>query len=106
MVNERTVTFAVWPHMITMEGPAATLATVIEGLYNDPKIARNQWGMAHSDATGRRATVERLRFLGKLTRRVGIAALTAPISDAIERRVRAAGVRCFAMHMPTAQGLR
>ena len=104
MVDERTVSFAVWPHLITVEGPAATLAALIDAIYNDPRVNRTQWSVANADGVGRRATAQRLRALGKLSRRVGIAALTAPLADAIERRVRTvAGVRCFAMHMPTTQ---
>lgn len=102
MTNERTVSFAVWPHLITMEGPAATLAGVLEAIYNDPRISRSQWSLANTDGVGRRAMAGRLRAMGKLTRRVGIAALTTPLSEAIERRVRASnGVRCMTMHMPT-----
>lgn len=99
--DEQTISFAVWPHVITMEGPAATLATLIQTLYDDARVARDQWGLANSAGVGRHAMVQRLCAEGKLVRRIGIAALTLPVSDAIERRVRSAGVKCFAMHMPT-----
>jgi hypothetical protein len=102
--EERTISFAVWPHLITLEGPAATLATFIETLYSDALVARDQWSLANTAGVGRRAMAQRLRAHGKLVRRVGIAALTSPVSDEIERRVRSAGMKCFAMHLPTAGG--
>jgi len=99
--DEHTVSFAVWPHVITIEGPAATLATVIEQLYNDARLPRDQWGLGNSGGVGRRAMVEKLRSQGQVKRRVGLAALSAAVSEAIERHARAtAGVKCFAMHVP------
>jgi hypothetical protein len=98
--NDRTIRFAVWPHLITIEGPANKLAAVIQSLYNDPSLPRDQWGLGNTDGLGRRGMVQRLSTEGKITRRVGLAALTLAVSDAIETRVRAAGVKCFAMHLP------
>jgi hypothetical protein len=98
--DDRTIKFALWPHLITLEGPADKLAAVIEGLYNDPGLARDKWGLGNTDDVGRRAMVQRLRTLGKVARRLGVAALTLDVSEAIEKRVRAAGVKCFAMHLP------
>jgi hypothetical protein len=100
MVDDRTIKFAVWPHLITLEGPADTLAALIEGLYNDPRLPRDKWGLGNTDDVGRRAMVQRLRTEGKVARRLGVAALTLDVSEAIEARVRAAGVKCFAMHLP------
>src|ERR1700677_3684129 len=99
-VDDRTIRFAVWPHLITLEGPADRLAAVIEALYNDPGLQRDQWGLGNTDDVGRRAMVQRLRAHGKVSRRLGVAALTLDVSDAIEMRVRAVGVKCFAMHLP------
>jgi hypothetical protein len=99
--NDRTIQFAVWPHMITLEGPANKLATVIQALYNDPKLPRDQWALGNADGVGRRDMIQRLSAAGKVARRVGLAALTLTISDAIETRVRASGVKCFAMHLPS-----
>ena len=98
--TDQTIKFALWPHMITIEGPADALATVIEDLYGDPKLPRDQWGLGSSSSEGRLAMVMRLRSMGKATRRVGLAALSRAVSDAIETRVRAAKVKCNAMHMP------
>jgi len=98
--DEHTISFAVWPHLITLEGPAATLAALIDELYQDARLPRDTWGLGSSSAGGRRATVEKLRAQGKVLRRVGLAALTLATSDEIERRARAAGVKCFAMHVP------
>ncbi|HTX57741.1 MAG TPA: hypothetical protein VMD47_11640 [Candidatus Acidoferrales bacterium] len=98
-VDERTITFAVWPHLITLEGPADELAAVIQELYDDPGLPREQWALGNTDGVRRRALVERLRTEGKVARRVGLAALTPAVSDAIEARVRARGVKCFAMHL-------
>ena len=97
---DRTIQFAVWPHLITMEGPADALAAIIESLYNDPRLPRDQWALGKIDSAGRQALVQQLRGEGKVGRRVGLAALTLPISDEIEKRVRAANVKCFAMHLP------
>jgi hypothetical protein len=99
-VDDRTIRFAVWPHLITLEGPADKLAAVIEALYNDPGLQRDKWGLGNTDDVGRRAMVQRLRAEGKVSRRLGVAALTLDVSDAIEMRVRAVGVKCFAMHLP------
>jgi hypothetical protein len=44
--------------------------------------------------------VQRLRTEGKVARRLGVAALTMDVFEAIEMRVRAAGVKSFAMHLP------
>ena len=99
-VDDRTIKFAVWPHLITLEGPADKLAALIEGLYNDAGLPREGWGLGNTDDVGRRAMVQRLRTEGKVTRRLGLAALTLDVSNAIETRVRAAGVKCFAMHLP------
>jgi hypothetical protein len=100
--DERTIKFAVWPHLITLEGPAEKIGALIEELYNDPRLPRDQWGLGNTDGIGRQATAQKLRKAGKAMRRVGLAALTLPVSDAIEKRVRAvAGVKCFAMHLPS-----
>jgi hypothetical protein len=99
-VDDRTIKFAVWPHLITLEGPADKLAALIASLYNDPGLARDQWGLGNTDDVGRRAMVQRLLAEGKVARRLGVAALTWDVSEAIETRVRAAGVKCFAMHLP------
>ncbi len=100
MVDDRTIKFAVWPHLITLEGPADRLAAVIEALYNDSGLQRDQWGLGNTDDVGRRAMVQRLRAHGKATRRLGVAALTLEVCEGIETRVRAAGVKCFSMHLP------
>ncbi len=100
MVDDRTIKFAVWPHLITLEGPADRLAAVIEALYNDPGLQRDQWGLGNTDDVGRRAMVQRLRAHGKAVRRLGVAALTLEVCEAIETRVRAAAVKCFSMHLP------
>ncbi len=100
LVDDRTTKFALWPHLITLEGPADKLAAVIEALYNDPGLPRDQWGLGNTDDVGRRAMVQRLRGHGIAARRLGVAALTLDVSDAIETRVRAAGVKCFTMHLP------
>ena len=99
--DERTVTFALWPHLITMEGPADRMAAVIEHMYANPRIARDQWSMANTDRIGRRAIAERLRGQGKVVRRVGLAALTLPVSNAIEGFIKGAGLKCNVMHMPS-----
>lgn len=99
--DDRTITFAIWPHLITLEGPADKLAAVIEGLYNDPGLKRSDWGLGNADGVGRRAIVQRLRGQGKAARRVGLAAMTLGVSDAIENRVRSAQIKCFAMHLPS-----
>ena len=103
--KDRTVSFAVWPHLVTLEGPGPALASLIEQLYNDARLPRDQWSLANTNGIGRRAMVQRLRAHGPAARRVGVAALTLPISDEIERRARAAGVKAFGMHMPTAGGI-
>jgi hypothetical protein len=100
MVDDRTMKFALWPHLITLEGPADKLAAVIEGLYNDSRLPRDKWGLGNTDDLGRRAMVQRLRTEGKVARRLGVAALTMDVFEAIEMRVRAAGVKSFAMHLP------
>ncbi len=99
--DDRTVTFGVWPHLITLEGPANELAAVLEGLYNDPGLQRDKWGLGNTDGVGRRAMAQRLRTQGKVARRLGLAALTLAVSEAIEKRVRSAGIKCFAMHLPS-----
>ena len=99
-VDDRTIKFAVWPHLLTLEGPADRLAALIEGLYNDPGLPRDKWGLGNTDDVGRRAMVKRLRTEGKAARRLGVAALTLDVSEAIETRTRAAGIKCFAMHLP------
>lgn len=99
-VDERTIKFAVWPHLITLEGPADKLAAVIEALYNDTSLPRDRWGLGNTDDVGRRDMVKRLRGQGKAARRLGVAALTLDVCEAIETRVRAVGVKCFAMHLP------
>jgi hypothetical protein len=98
--DERTISFAIWPHLITVEGPASTLAALIETLYNDAQLPRDKWGLGNSEGVGRRAMAQRLRAEGRVLRRVGIAALTLPVAEAIESRARSAGVKCFAMHLP------
>jgi hypothetical protein len=98
--DNRTIQFAVWPHLVTMEGPADKLAALIEGMYNDPGLPRDKWALGNTDGMGRIAMVHRLRADGMVTRRIGLAALTLAVSDAIEARIRAAGVRCYAMHLP------
>ena len=98
--DDRTIRFAVWPHLITLEAPADKLAAVIEALYNDPGLPRDQWGLGNTDDVGRRAMVQRLRAHGQAARRLGVAALTLDVCEGIETRVRAAGVKCFAMHLP------
>jgi hypothetical protein len=98
--DDRTVRFSIWPHLITLEGPAEKLAAIIEDLYNDPRLPREQWSLGNTDGIGRRAMVLRLRKEHKALRRVGLAAITRPMSDAIEKRVRAAGIKCFTMHVP------
>jgi hypothetical protein len=100
MVDDRTIKFAVWPHLITLEGPADRLAAVIEALYNDPRLPRDQWGLGNTDDVGRRAMVQRLRAHGKAARRLGVAALTLEVCEGIETRVRAAGIKAFSMHLP------
>jgi len=100
LVNEKTTQFGVWPHMVTLEGPAEKLAAVIEALYNDPRLPRDKWGLGNTDGIGRLAMVRRLRSEGQISRRVGVAALTSTISDIIEGRVRDANVKCFVMHLP------
>lgn len=100
LVDDRTIRFAVWPHLITLEAPADKLAAVIEALYNDPGLPRDQWGLGNTDDVGRRAMVERLRAHGKAARRLGVAALTLDVCEGIETRVRAAGVKCLTMHLP------
>ncbi len=100
IADDRTMKFALWPHLITLEGPADKLAAVIEDLYNDPRLPRNKWGLGNTDDVGRRAMVQRLRTEGKVMRRLGVAALTLDIFEAIESRVRTAGVKSFAMHLP------
>jgi hypothetical protein len=98
--DDRTIRFAVWPHLITLEGPADRLAAIIEALYNDPGLPRDQWGLGNTDDVGRRGMVQRLRGHGTATRRLGVAALTLDVCEGIEMRVRAAGVKAFAMHLP------
>jgi hypothetical protein len=100
LADDRTIQFAVWPHLITLEGPADKLAAVIESLYNDPGVPRNKWALGNTDGIGRRAMVQQLRGEGLATRRLGLAALTLAVSDAIEARVRAAQVKCFVMRLP------
>jgi len=100
MSADRTVRFAVWPHLITIEGPAEKLAAVIDDLYNDPSLPREQWALGKIDSAGRQAMVQQLAAEGTVVRRIGLAALTLPVSEAIEKRVRAANVKCVAMHLP------
>jgi hypothetical protein len=100
LADDRTIQFAVWPHLVTLEGPADRLAAVLEGLCNDPGLPRNKWALGNTDGVGRRAMVQQLSREGKATRRLGLAALTSDVSDAIEARVRAAQVKCFVMHLP------
>jgi hypothetical protein len=100
LADDRTMKFAVWPHLITLEGTADKLAAVIESLYNDPRLPRDKWGLGNTDDLGRRAMVQRLRTEGKVARRLGVAALTLEVFEAIEVRVRAAGIKSFAMHLP------
>jgi hypothetical protein len=99
--HDRTIRFAVWPHLITLEGPANKIANVIQTLYDDPRLPREQWALGNTDGLSRREMVERLCTQGNVARRVGLAALTLDVSDAIETRVRATGVKCFAMHLPS-----
>lgn len=101
MSNDQTIAFAIWPHLVTMEGPAAKLASLLEALDADSGMPHNQWSMANTGGIGRRAMAARLRAQGNAVRRVGVAALTLPLSEAIERRARSAGVKCFSMHLPT-----
>ena len=98
--SDRTIKFALWPHMITIEGPADALAAVIEDLYTDPKLPRDQWGLGNTSIEGRLEMVKKLRAVGKVERRIGLAALTRAVSDAIETRVKTAKVKCSAMHLP------
>jgi hypothetical protein len=84
-----------------LEGPAATLAVLVEALYQDHHVPRQQWSLANAEGVGRRAMVERLRAEGRLVRRLGVAALTLPLCDAIEHRARSAGLKCSIVHMPT-----
>ena len=99
--DEQTVSFAVWPHLLTLEGPAATLAELTETLYNDRHVSREQWSLANTSGVGRRAMAERLRAQGKMVRRLGIATLNLPLCVAIEQRARAVGLKCSIVHIPT-----
>jgi hypothetical protein len=100
LADDRTIQFAVWPHLITLEGPAEKLAAVLESLYDDPSLPRKNWALGNSEGLGRRAMVQQLRLAGMAKRRLGLAALTSEVSDAIEARVRAAQVKCCVMHLP------
>jgi hypothetical protein len=100
LADDRTTQFALWPHMVTLEGSADRLAAVLESLYNDSALPRNLWALGNNDGIGRRAMMHQLRRQGSATRRLGLAALTSTVSDAIEARVRAAQVKCFVMHLP------
>jgi hypothetical protein len=101
--NERTVSFALWPHVVTLEGPAETLAAFVELLYDDARIPREGWSLATASGLGRRAMAERLRFHGKRVRRIGVAALTLPVCEQIVRRAQRAGVKFSEMHLPEAR---
>jgi len=99
--DDRTISFAMWPHLITMEGRAEALAAVLETLYADASLPRDQWSLAKSERVGRRAMALYLRAQGRVQRRVGLAALTRQVSDEIERRLRERGIKAFAVHLPT-----
>jgi hypothetical protein len=99
--DEQTIRFSVWPHLLMVEGDADKLAAVIEGLYKDPKLSRKEWAIGSAEHEGRLAAVQRLRTRGKGRSRIGLAALTRPVSDVIESRARASGLKCVAMHVPS-----
>jgi hypothetical protein len=104
--DERTISFAVWPHLLNLEGPAASLAAFIESLSNDSRIPRTKWSLANASGIGRVEMARRLRAHGAAVRRLGLATLTLELSDAIEARARVAKIKCFAMHMPTMESYR
>lgn len=79
-----------------MEGPAAELAALIKALCEDPSIEHEQWSLSNTSGVGRRQMALRLHAQGNLGRRLGIAALTLPVSEAIERRARSAGIKSAA----------
>ena len=101
--NERTVSFALWPHLITVEGPADRIAALLESLYKDGRLARDSWSLATSEGAGRLVTIGRLRLQGKLARRLGMAAVSYSAFEAIEHRARRSGLRVSTMHLPTFQ---
>lgn len=84
-----------------IEGDAQRLAAIIEGLLKDPKLPREDWAIGSTEHEGRLVAAQRLRARGNGFSRIGLAALTRPVSDVIEQRARASGVKCLAMHVPS-----
>ena len=99
--DERTISFPVWPHVISLEGAGVKIAAFLELVYNDARIPRTQWGLANRDGIGRRAMAAKLKADGKLVRRLGIATLTLEVCEAIALRARLSGLKAGVMHLPT-----
>jgi len=90
---EPTVGFAVWPVLLTLEGPTSMIGIVVSALYSDQKIPRTDWHCEHRHAS-RAEFAAHLIAGGKEIRRLGVGAKDVETAKKIQAKAEAARVKC------------
>ncbi|MBV8723074.1 MAG: hypothetical protein JO277_13045 [Candidatus Eremiobacteraeota bacterium] len=89
--DELTVSFATWPIMILLEGPATSIGTLIGMMYADQNVPRDSWTVEHAERS-RKAYAERLKRAGSGIRRQGVGIRVEATAKVLEARARALGI--------------
>jgi hypothetical protein len=94
--DEKTITFNLWPNVLMVEGPAKLIATLILTLYEDPRVPKDAWNVAHTEKS-RKTYAESLKHSDVTKMRKGIGIGPDHLVPIVEGRARSLGLTSFRM---------
>jgi hypothetical protein len=103
--DERTVSFEAWPILLLLEGPSASIGTLISMMYADVHVPRDSWTLEHTERS-RHAYAEKLRRAGSIARRQGLGVRAEATAKIFEARAKALGLACTRFSGMTSPGNR
>ena len=94
--EEKTISFNLWPNVLMVEGRAKDIGALIAMLYEDPRIPRDAWNIAHTDKS-RKTYADTLKQSEVSKMRKGFGIGPDHLVPIVEGRAKSLGLAYFRM---------
>jgi hypothetical protein len=98
--TESTIRFTLWPYLVLLQGTSSSVGSLLDQLYEDPDVPRDEWSV-HHPYSSRKVFADEIRKEGAAHRRLGIGARSKSAVDAIKHKAKSVGVECTVMSTAT-----